>query len=542
VLSQIHVRDLALIEDVWLEFGPGMTVLTGETGAGKTALVGALKLLLGERADSGAVRHGASETLVEGSFDLAERELLVKRRVTADGRSKCTLDGEMATVGQLADKIGPLVDLHGQHEHQALLSPATHVGYLDRWAGPAVGVAVAEYRQALAAYREAAGESERVAAALSDAATRADYLRFVADEIAKVDPRSNEDEELRAALPPLQHAEKLAEAANEAVVGIRSDGGASDAIAGALAALEKVQGVDPALDSLAERAYEAAALLEDASAQLRTYRDRIEFDPAALDAVLGRLSELSALCKKHGPTLDDVIRTRQDAEATLSALELGEEAVARAQAAQSAAEAALRDAATAVNRARAEAVPGFVAALAEAAADLALDGARFDVEFSELPFEQWNDSGPAKTEFLYAPAPAVPPRPLARIASGGEVSRVMLALKGVLGTADDVPTLVFDEVDAGVGGAVAQAVGRRLAQLSRSRQVIVVTHLAQVAACADRQIVVTKSVDESGAVTQVVAVEGEQRVAEIARMLSGNDSAASLEHARELLGTCGTLR
>jgi DNA repair protein RecN (Recombination protein N) len=195
-----------------------------------------------------------------------------------------------------------------------------------------------------------------------------------------------------------------------------------------------------------------------------------------------------------------------------------------------------------VNRARAEAVPGFVAALAEAAADLALDGARFDVEFSELPFEQWNDSGPAKTEFLYAPAPAVPPRPLARIASGGEVSRVMLALKGVLGTADDVPTLVFDEVDAGVGGAVAQAVGRRLAQLSRSRQVIVVTHLAQVAACADRQIVVTKSVDESGAVTQVVAVEGEQRVAEIARMLSGNDSAASLEHARELLGTCGTLR
>lgn len=542
MLSELHVRDLALIEEVWLEFGPGMTVLTGETGAGKTALVEALKLLLGERADSGSVRHGAPEALVEGRFMLEDRDLLVRRRVSADGRSKCVLDGEMASVGQLAEQVGPLVDLHGQHEHQALLSTSTHAGYLDRWAGDAVARALGDYREALAGYRAAVAERDRFAAALADSASKADYLRFIAEEITRVDPKPGEDDELKALLPPLQHAEKLSAAANEAVVALRGDGGASDMVAGALASLARVEGVDPALDSLSARLAEVLPLLDDASAELRDYRDRVEHDPRALEAAMDRLGALAALTKKYGPTLDAVLSALEEAQTTLSALELGEEGVSRAEEAVRVAESSLRERAAELVAARESAIPGFVEALQAATVDLALEGARFEVALTEVAFELWSETGPHRVEFLYAPAPSIPPKPLARIASGGEVSRVMLALKGVLGAADDVGVLVFDEVDAGVGGLTAQAVGSRLAELARGRQVIVVTHLAQVAAFADSQLVVTKSVDEGGAATAVVAVEGEERVAEIARMLSGDASEASREHARELLGKCGAVR
>lgn len=535
MLSELHVRNLALIEETWLEFGPGMTALTGETGAGKTVLVGALKLLLGERADSSDVRHGAAEAVVEGRLTFSAGEVIARRRVSADGRSRCTLDGDMVTVGQLAERLGPLVDLHGQHEHQALLSAATHVEYLDRWAGPAVARARAEYETALGDHGAAAAECARLQGVLSDSASRADYLRFVVAEIDSVAPLPNEDDELRAQLPALQHAEKLSSAANDAVVALRDDGGASDALASALGALGRVEGIDPALDALIARLRDAEAVLDDTSAEVRSYRDRVEHDPAALDRVLARLAELSSLAKKHGPTLGEVLRTREEAAATIEALDLGEEGLVAARRAVETAAEKLLSAGRELAKAREAAAPEFAAALEAAAGELALEGATVAVDFTDLDFDRWTEAGPHRVEFLYSPAAGVPPRPLARIASGGEVSRVMLALKGVLGGADDVEILVFDEVDAGIGGATAHAVGRRLAELAREHQVIVVTHLAQVAAYADRQLVVEKNTAQGGAATRVYPVEGEERVAEISRMLSGDDTAVSLEHARELL-------
>ena len=535
MLEELHVRDLALIREVWLEFGPGMTVLTGETGAGKTALLGALKLLLGERADSGAVRAGAVEAAVEGRFVSAGAELIARRRVSADGRSRCTLDDEMATVGALAEHVGPLVDLHGQHEHQALLSPSTHVGYLDRRAGVPAATALAAYREARASYRVAVDARDMLANRLAEAARNADYLRFVADEIDRADPRPGEDAVLETRLPALQHAERLAEAAREATELLRGDGGALDRVAAASAALAKVGQIDPALDELSLRLADFSAMADDVSAELRGYRDRVEHDPAALDAVLARLQELSGLAKKYGPRLEDVITTRDDARAALAAHEASDEAVRAADEAVDAAERALRDAAAKLAAVRSSAVPGFVEALAAAVADLSMAGTRFEVAMTELPFEAWTADGPHRVEFLYAPVAAQPARQLSRIASGGELSRVMLALKGVLGEADTVETLVFDEIDAGIGGATAVAVGRRLAELSRGHQVIVVTHHAQVAAFASAQLVVRKS-DGDDAATEVERVEGDDRVAEIARMLSGAGSDASLAHARELLG------
>ena len=535
MLEELHVKDLALIEEAWLEFGPGMTVLTGETGAGKTALLGALKLLMGERGDSGAVRAGATEALVEGRFTAAGAEVLARRRVGADGRSRCFLDGQMATVGTLAECIGPLVDLHGQHEHQALLSASTHVGYLDRKAGEPAAAALQLYRSARDDYRIAVEERDGLEARRVEAARNADYLRFVVDEIDRVDPKPGEDEELEARLPALQHGERLAKCAAEAAVELRGDGGAMDRAARAAELLGRMAGIDPALDELAQRATEASGVLDDLGSELRAYRDRVEHDPAALDEVLQRLGELAGVTRKYGPRLADVLARRDEARAVLAESELGEDASRRAEERVIAARETFTLTAEQLTAVRLSATPGFVEALTEAVHELAMEGSRFEVGITELPFDGWTAEGAERVEFLYAPAPDQPARPLVRIASGGEISRVMLALKGVLGDADAVETLVFDEVDAGIGGATARTVGARLAHVARSHQVIVVTHLAQVAAFADAHLVVRKSVSADTVATTVARVEGEARVGEIARMLSGHGSDAGSAHARELI-------
>lgn len=535
MLHELHVRDLALIEDVWLEFASGMTVLTGETGAGKTALVGALKLLLGERADSQAVRSGAPEAFVEGRFTSGTDEVLAKRRVSSDGRSRCQLDGEIATVSTLAQIVGPLVDLHGQHEHQALLSPPTHVGYLDRWAGEEVDTASSSYREARKAYGAATTARDALDARLAEATRNADYLRFVLSEIDAVAPRAGEDEELEARLPALQHAERLSEAAGEASTLLRGDAGAIDCIARAAAAFGRVAGIDPELDALAGRLGEVQVQIDDLGMSARHYRDEVEHDPHALEQTLARLSALSGLKKKYGPGLQQVLALRDEVQAALADDAESEDARAAAQREVDLAAQRLLETGETLRALRRGAAPSFVSALTEAASDLAMEGAGFDVSFTELPFASWTADGPDRVEFLYAPAPGQPARPLARIASGGEVSRVMLALKGVLGEADEVETLVFDEVDAGIGGSTAQAVGRRLALLAKTHQVIVVTHLAQVAVFAERHLVVRKQLDGGSASTTASEVVGAQRVAEVARMLAGNDSVASMAHARELL-------
>ena len=365
MLEELHVRDLALIEEAWLEFGPGMTVLTGETGAGKTALLGALKLLLGERADSGAVRAGAAEAVVEGRFIAGEEEIIARRRVSADGRSRCTLNDEMTTVGALAERVGPLVDLHGQHEHQALLSAATHVTYLDRRAGAAASEALISYRLARDERKAArAARDELQAQHLAEAARNADHLRFVAEEVGRVDPQPGEDAALEARMPALQHGERLAEAAAEATQLLRGDGGALDRIAAASVALGKVADIDGALDALGSRLAELSALLDDASTEVRAYRDAIEHDPAALDAVLSRLSAMGGLTKKYGPRLEDVLALRDEALEAIAAQDAGEGRMQTAEGTLRQAEERVKETAEALQTVRAAAAPAFVGELA----------------------------------------------------------------------------------------------------------------------------------------------------------------------------------
>lgn len=542
MLAELHIRDLALIDEVWLEFGPGLTVLSGETGAGKTVLLSALQLLMGQRADAGSVRYASDEALVEGRFLRTaphEEELVVARRVSAAGRSRCALNGAMATVGQLEESVGPLVDLHGQHEHQSLLRTASHVGYLDALGGVEVASTHAEYLAALEAYREAVSRRDHLVEQLARSADEIAYNRTVLAEIDRVDPLPGEDEQLEAALPALQNAEALAAAADAARGALTGAGGAVDTVGEAIRALNKVSALAPEFGSLSEALASALAALDESAITLRTLADPARTDGAELDRVMARLTSLDGLKKRFGPTLDIVLERRAALAATASIIEGGDDALAEANRQVEHSLESLKAAAVALTVQRRRIADLFCVAVQDEMRGLALGTASVEVDIQPLPTDRWSASGPDVVEFLYSPAADVPARSLARIASGGEISRVMLALRSVLGAAspDQAETLVFDEVDAGIGGATATAVGERLAQLARSRQVVVVTHLAQVAAYADAHYVVRKVQAAGRTETVVVPVEGQERVAEVARMLSGTSDEVALEHARTLIAS-----
>jgi DNA repair protein RecN (Recombination protein N) len=533
VLEDLHIQDFALIEDVWLEFGPGLTVLTGETGAGKTVLLSALELIMGGRGDAGMVRTGAAAAKVEAQFADGP---VVSRSIAANGRNKALLDGDLSTVGALSTAVGPLIDLHGQHEHQALLQSGQHLNYLDRWAGKAVECVHEPYKTAFVAWRAAARTLAETEAALTRGIEEAEAGRIALAEIERVDPQPGEDDELRTRLPALQNSEELAAAVGDALTNLRGEGGALERLYASGSTLERAGAFDADLLETAEVVEQARLLLESTADTLRDYGEGIEHDPFTLEATLDRLAALEGLTKRFGPTLDAVLVRRDHLRDTLDLNEHGEERLVEARAAEANAHTELEAAAAALSKVRQEQAITFIQNLSAASADLELGAVRFAINFIDLPFEQWTVSGSQQSEILYAPAPNVAPRPLAKIASGGEISRVMLALKSVFGASDSTRILVFDEIDAGIGGATGTAVGAKLKELARTHQVIVVTHLAQVAAYANAHFVVRKLSDTDGSVnTVVVPVQGDSRINEVARMLSGQASDVALTHAQELI-------
>ena len=563
MIDEIQVENLALIRSASLAPARGLTVLTGETGAGKTALLSALKLLMGERADKAAVREGSAGLEVSGRFfgaavaasdadadaeadataaaaadaaDSPEEELVAVRRVTADGRSRVSLNGRMASVGELASRIAPLVDLCGQHEHQRLMKPAEHLGMLDAWAGAEVAAPRAAYEAAFAAARAAAAELAHVREAGAASSARLEEARFTLRQIDAVGPREGEYDELAAELDRAEHAEALAMAADGAHAALSGDGGALDALGAAASALEGAARFDAALGDLAASLREAGYVLEDVAREARGYRDGVEFDPEELARKQERMAALQGLLRAFGPRMDDVLARRAEAADLVSLVDDAAERERAAQRAVDEAEAALAEAAAALSAAREGAAPRFAEAVSAQMARLEMGGAQLECRLEPLPRAAWTQAGSQAVEFLFRPGAGMQARPLARIASGGEISRVMLAIKVVLGQADEVETLVFDEVDAGVGGSTANALAEVLADLAATHQVLVVTHLAQVAVRAEAHYQVRKREGEGGMPeTDLRLLPDDERPAEIARMLSGDATEASLAHAREML-------
>lgn len=548
MIDEVQVRNVALIREAVLEPAAGLTVVTGETGAGKTALLSALKLLMGERADKSVVREGSDGLEVNGRFvnialppemaDSEADELIVSRRVSADGRSRAAIDGSMASVKELAAIVAPTIDLCGQHEHQRLLNTATHVATLDAWGGERVIGALAAYQEAFDVAQKAARELTHIKEAAQTSSAALADARFTLKRIDEVDPHPDEYEEILADLEKIEHAEALAVSSNTAYTALSGENGALDALGSAIAALSNGARYDAALGAMADSLREASYILEDISRDAYDYCDSLEFDPEILAQKQERLAAYQGILRLYGPRIEDVVAAREQAADVVSLVDDSEARIAAAEREVEVAESALAEKATALDAARNEAAPRFAQAVHEQMARLEMGSAELVCDVTPLPRKSWTKMGSSAVEFLFKPGSAMTARPLTRIASGGEISRVMLAMKVVLGSHDAVDTLVFDEVDAGVGGATAQALAEVLADLAKTHQVIVVTHLAQVAVHGDRHYVVRKyEADGEAGIpeTHLVALESSERPQEIARMLSGDITEASLTHAQELL-------
>ncbi|MFD8984125.1 DNA repair protein RecN [Streptomyces sp. NPDC059564] len=568
----MRIRSLGVIDDAVVELSPGFTAVTGETGAGKTMVVTSLGLLLGGRADPALVRIGAKAAVVEGRIvlrpgapaalraeeagaELDDGTLLISRTVSAEGRSRAHVGGRSVPVGLLAELADDLVAVHGQTDQQGLLRPARQRQALDRYAGDAVAGPLEKYAGAYRRLRAVAVELEEITARARERAQEADLLRFGLDEIAALEPLPGEDTELAAEAERLGHAESLAsaaQAAHAALAGDVEDPEGVDAntlVAGAHRALESVRSHDPVLGGLADRIGELGILLADVAGELAGYADDLDADPLRLAAVEERRAALTQLVRKYGDAeggLAAVLEWAERGSKRLLELDGDDERINALTAERDGLRAELSLLAQALTDARTEAAERFAADVTAELASLAMPHARvtFDIRQTEdaegvevggRPVA-YGPSGADEVELLLAPHPGAQPRPIAKGASGGELSRVMLAVEVVFAGSDPVPTYLFDEVDAGVGGKAAVEVGRRLAKLAKSAQVVVVTHLPQVAAFADRQLLVEKTVDGSVTRSGVTVLEGEDRIRELSRMLAGQeDSQTARAHAEELL-------
>ncbi|RVU25465.1 DNA repair protein RecN [Streptomyces antnestii] len=567
----MRIRSLGVIDDAVVELSPGFTAVTGETGAGKTMVVTSLGLLLGGRADPALVRIGAKAAVVEGRITVSEGTaavvraqeagaelddgaLLISRTVSAEGRSRAHLGGRSVPVGMLTELADDLVAVHGQTDQQGLLKLSRQRGALDRYAGDAVAGPLAKYQAAYRRLRAVSTELDTIVTRARERAQEADLLRFGLDEIAAVEPRAGEDAELSSEAERLGHAEALAaaaSAAHAALAGNPEDPEGVDAttlVGGANRALDAVRSHDPALSALADRIGEIGILLSDVAGELAGYADDLDADPLRLAAVEERRAALTQLTRKYGADIDEVLAWAEQGSARLLELDGDDDRIDELTAERDGLRGELGTLAKALTDARAEAASRFAEAVTEELASLAMPHARvsFDIRHTDDPdgveldgrTVAYGPSGVDEVELLLAPHPGAPPRPIAKGASGGELSRVMLAVEVVFAGTDPVPTYLFDEVDAGVGGKAAVEIGRRLAKLARSAQVVVVTHLPQVAAFADRQLLVEKTNDGTVTRSGVTVLEGEDRIRELSRMLAGQeDSETARAHAEELLAT-----
>ncbi|HYH96741.1 DNA repair protein RecN [Hyalangium sp.] len=548
MLLGLRISNVAVIEEVEVGFGAGLTVLTGETGAGKSILVDALGLLLGGRADADVIRAGRDEASVEGIFartpvvaerledlglpDLGE-EVLVRRVVGRNGRGKAYVNGSLVTVGILARLTRGLVDIAGQHEHVSLFDSSLHRTLLDRYGN--LSEALEVYGQHFAAVRELEARMEALGGDEARVRERAEFLRFQLDEINRLDPAPGEDAKLDVERRRLGGAEKLKRQAAEAELLISGDeSSALETVGRALGLLHDALRCDSTLEPIVQSMGTAMAELEEAQRKLNRYAEGLESDPARLGEVEERLDAIKRLCRKHGTALEGVLQKRGELEAELSTLENRQEILEGLGRERQAAEARARESATGLSRARAACAGEFSLQVREGLAGLALGKAAFEVRVT--PGTTLRPEGMDEVEFFFSANPGEPPRPLAKVASGGEASRLLLALKRALADSDGCGCYVLDEADSGVSGAIADVVGRMIKEVSGYRQVLCITHLPQVAAYADAHLLIRKGHKGERTVSEVVPLAaGAQRTQELARMLSG------VEVTREALGAAEAL-
>ena len=556
MLRFLRISHLAVIDAVEAEFDAGLNVLTGETGAGKSILVEAVGLLLGGRASGDLVRTGEDTATIEAIFESDGEELLVRREITAQGRSRAFINGALATAGALKDLSTRLIELHGQHEHQTLLDTSTHLGVLDGFGQ--LEARLAPVRAAFESWRAAASSLDAMRRAATDREARQDLLTFQLGELDRAAPAAGEDDELSALRQVLGNADRVERLCVESYEALYDS---DDAVLASLGNIWRRVGelaaLDPKFQPYVDARDGVKAQLEDLAQFLRKYADGIEASPARLQQVEERLALLERLKRKYGPALADVIARRAALRRELTDLERGDDRIAELERDHAAARAAYVTAAEALARARRRAATSFSKQLVVLLAELAMDKTTFDVRFqaAPLPEAEWTAQGVDVVEFFLSPNPGEGLRPLARTASGGELSRIMLAIKTLTfgarlarleseradGAIDrtpgaGAPGLIFDEVDAGIGGRVADVVGRKLHALGSAFQVLCITHLPQIASYADTHYHIEKRVERGRTSTTMKRLDVDGRVEELARMLGGEAMTEALRaSAREML-------
>jgi DNA repair protein RecN (Recombination protein N) len=548
MLNELRVQNLLLIERAELRFAAGLNVLTGETGAGKTVLAHALDLLLGGRAKPGIVRPGAAEAYVEGVFDLPDElrcelgerlpadaeEVVLARRIGADGRTRALVNGRSATVGDLRELAAPLITFYGQHEHRRLTLAGAQLQILDGFCGDAQHARRAKVAAAYATMREAAHALARLREVAGARERELDLLDFELEEIEAADPSEEEARALRAERARLQHVEALRGAALGAAEAAGADeSGVASLLASGGRGLQGARGIDAALDCIGERWRALTYEVSELAADLRRYAEQLDAEPGRLDDVAERLAVLDRLERKHGGSIESVLAHAEHCRQRRDELARAELQIEAAGARLAEATKQLEAGSAALRKARSGAAPKLAAAVRARLDELAMKGAAFEIVL------QPREAGPAgadAVEFLIAPNPGVPAAPLREIASGGELSRVMLALMGVV-SKGSAATLVFDEVDAGIGGQTARAVGDQLRDLAAGRQLVCITHLPQIASLAARHFSIAKDPSTTPAQATVCELREGDVVTELVRMLGADDDAdgAARRHAEELL-------
>jgi len=565
VLSRLKIKNLAVIEEVEISFGTGFTVVTGETGAGKSVMVGAIGLLMGERAGADLIRAGEKEASIECVFDLTAvpektadpygdgDELFVRRAIGADGRSRAYINGVSAPLSTLSSILSKLVDISSQHAHQALSREENHIKILDSFAG--IEGLIEDFKKERIGVLRMLNELAEMKNSATDHAAREDFLRFQLKEIESVNPIPGEEETLSAERKVLQNAGRLSDGVNSVVEMIYSGAGAAcGLVKKASNKLNEAASIDPRLSKIAAMLEQAEIALEESSTDLRGYSSGLDFSPLRLDEVEERLASLSRLKRKHAPktgTIEEVVQRRMEIVTELEGFSGKLERIPELEKTVTGALEKCLKLGRRISEKRKEAAVHFSAGITCELAGVAMPGAVFEVKIegtAPAVLDILNgtvllrEDGFDEAVFLFSANPGEPARPLQKIASGGELSRMMLAVKHVLSGRDPVPVCIFDEVDSGIGGATAEVIGRHLRDISKGRQVVCITHLPQIASLASNHLKVIKT--ERGGRTNVALGELDEndRVMEIARMLGGlNITPATIDHAKEMLASAGLI-
>ena len=551
MLTELNIKNFAIIDSLNITFEKGFNVLTGETGAGKSIIVDAVDLVLGGRASSEMIRSGCEEAVVEAAFDISDVKgvseklgemgiekddnLVIKRTLSASGKNKVFINGSMATIAMLSDVGEFLVDIHGQHEHQTLMKVERHIDVLDEYA--ALGPLRQEMSGIYSEWNRVKDELESLKSSEADKEKRVDLLRFQSDEIEKAALKVDEDEELLEERKLLSNAERLYESANTALEILYSQSGSAlELIKKAGSKVTDISIIDESMRVTLDAINSASASIEDAALTLRDYVGRISFDPERLNEIEERLDLIGRLKRKYGNIVSEILKYREEVDRELDGIERAEERIGELEREGERLKVKGLKVAETLSEKRKKGSDELTNKVVKELSDLGMKKAIFEVKMERL--NDISANGSDKVEFLLSSNPGEAPKPLSKIASGGELSRIMLALKKVLANPTGVPTMVFDEVDSGIGGGIAEVVGRKLKEVAEGRQVLCITHLAQIAAMADLHYAVSKGENKGRTTTTVSRLSGDERVDEVARMLGGMTiTEATKRHAEEMIKT-----